>query len=68
MAWRFPPYQPGHRKWIDMIYPALPARPKDLPAPQGSAQTRRVFWLAFVILGVSTAMLTKYWPLLQLKN
>ena len=51
-----------------MIYPALPARPKDLPAPQGSAQTRRVFWLAFVILGVSTAMLTKYWPLLQLKN
>ncbi|KAI0749987.1 aldehyde dehydrogenase [Daedaleopsis nitida] len=70
MAWRYPPYKPGHRAWIDMIYPALPARPKDLPAPAPPAQNRHVslnLWIALFVVGASSAVLTRYWPLLQLK-
>ena len=69
MAWRYPPYKPGHRAWIDMIYPALPARPKDLPAPP-PAPNRHVslnLWIALLLVGASSAVLTRYWPLLQLK-
>ncbi|KAI0788154.1 Aldehyde/histidinol dehydrogenase [Fomes fomentarius] len=66
MAWRFPPYQPGYRKWIDMIYPSLPARPNDLSLVKRLTTNRRMFWLTgvFVLVGASLVLLIRYWHLL----
>ena len=62
-GFRFPPYKDGYKKYLNLIAPSLPPRPKN----RSVVQHRWAFWLTCALGGASAVLLTQYVHSLQLK-
>ncbi|KAI9070308.1 aldehyde dehydrogenase [Trametes sanguinea] len=59
-GFRFPPYKKENLKQLRALSPALPPRPKGNGVRTGSSLKRWGFWLAFVLVGATSVLLTGY--------
>ncbi|OSC99242.1 NAD-aldehyde dehydrogenase [Trametes coccinea BRFM310] len=59
-GFRFPPYKKENLKQLRALSPALPPRPKGKSDGSASSLKRWDLWLAFVLVGATSVLLTGY--------